>query len=340
MPSVKRYGGGKLYEARPAKNGVYYIHWTDDGRSKRQSTGARTVREAQAFLDEWCDLIDCEGTKGRSRGLTCADLWEMNYKDASRRHGVAWKSLGPHFGHLKPSQVTAAVDQAYRAKRKVASSTLRTELAFLWASWNAAVRKKILNANDLHALDPLPPASPPRSRVLTEEEIDRLFKAADHPQRERVRLFLWLALHTAARRTAIQELRWDQVDFNIDVIHYLPDGALQSSKRRASVPISETLKPVLEEAWKRRLSDTSLVIGSGGNINEPLKRVAEKAGVKGVTPHVMRHTAATIMARNGVSIWVIAQVLGNTVELVEKVYAKWTPGRHTSAVNVIGRRAA
>jgi integrase len=340
MPSVKRYSGGKLYESRPAKNGVYYVHWTDDGRSKRQSTGARTVREAQAFLDEWCDLIDCEGTKGRSRGLTCAELWEMKYKDAGERYDAAWANLGPHFGHLKPSQVTAEVEKDYRAKRKVAPSTLRMELAVLRASWNDAVRKKILNANDLHALDPLPPASAPRSRVLSEAEIDRLFRAADHPQRERVRLFLWLALHTAARRTAIQELRWDQVDFDIDVIHYLPDGAVQSRKRKASVPISETLKPVLEEAWRRRLSDTSLVIGSGGKINEPLRLVAEKAGVAGVTPHVMRHTAATIMARNGVSIWVIAQVLGNTVEQVEKVYAKWTPGRHTSAVNVIGRSAA
>lgn len=340
MPSIKRYAGGKLYECRPAKNGVYYVHWTDDGRSKRQSTGARAVREAQAFLDEWCDLIDMEGTKGRSRGLTCAKLWEMKYKDAGERYDTAWANLGPHFGNLKPSQVTAEVEKDYRAKRKAAPSTLRMELAVLRASWNAAVRKKILNANDLHALGPLPPSSPPRSRALSEAEIDRLFKAADHPQRERVRLFLWLALHTAARRTAIQELRWDQVDFDIDVIHYLPDGAVQSRKRKASVPISETLKPVLEEAWKRRLSDTSLVIGSGGKINEPLRLVAEKAGVAGVTPHVMRHTAATIMARNGVSIWVIAQVLGNTVEQVEKVYAKWTPGRHTSAVNVIGRRAA
>ena len=192
------------------------------------------------------------------------------------------------------------------------------------------MKQKLLNANALHVLDPLPPSSPPRSRVLSEAEIDRLFKAADHPQRERVRLFLWLALHTAARRTAIQELRWDQVDFDIDVIHYLPDGAVQSRKRKASVPISETLKPVLEEAWTRRISNTSLVIGSGGKINEPLRLVAEKAGVKGVTPHVMRHTAATIMARSGVSIWVIAQVLGNTVEQVEKVYAKW-PSQRTCA---------
>jgi integrase len=52
----------------------------------------------------------------------------------------------------------------------------------------------------------------------------------------------------------------------------------------------------------------------------------------------MRHTAATIMARNGVSLWVIAQILGNTLEQVEKNYAKWQPGRHLDAVNLITHR--
>jgi integrase len=230
MQTLRKFAQGRWYECRPASNGTFYVHWTEGGRSKRKTTGARSLDGAQAFLDEWCSLI---ASPNPGRILTCADLWPLKYPPGrNARADDAWKNL-----------------------------------------------------------------------------------------------FLWLALHTAARRTAIQELRWDQVDFDIDVIHYLPDGAVQSRKRKASVPISETLKPVLEEAWRRRLSDTSLVIGSGGKINEPLRLVAEKAGVAGVTPHVMRHTAATIMARNGVSIWVIAQVLGNTVEQVEKVYAKWTPDK-------------
>jgi integrase len=341
--TIRREQNGVWYELRPADNGTFYIHWSENRRSKRQSTGAKEVGAASTFLDEWLRL---DRTKTLPQSLTCRDLWEAKYGAADEeRVRYVWANLEPAFGDLHPSEATQERMDAYMAARasgkigkKAASpSTIRLEMSMLRASWNHAVQRRRIATTDLPVLDSLPEASPPRDRWLRDEEVKRLFAAA--AGRDRIEMFLWLALETAARRTAILQLRWEQVDWETGVIHYLPPGEAQSKKRRASVPISAALRPVLLRAYEERT--TPYVLGRSTPIRDALVSVAAVAGVAGVTPHVLRHTAATRMARAGVPLWLIAKVLGNTVEQVENVYAKHSPEMLVSAVEAIsGRRAA
>lgn len=333
MSEITKYANGRLYTCRRNDRGVFTIYWSEGRRSRRQSTRQTDLSAAQAYLDEWVTLSAADAP---AQALTCADLWQMRYGTAGERYQAAWKHLGPAFGAKRPIEVTAADQAAYIRSRNAAQSTVRMELSVLRASWNAAVKSRVITAADLPVLGPLPSASPPRDRWLKDEEVKRLFAAAEGE--DRIRRFLWLALETAARRTAIQDLTWDQVDFEIGVIHYLPEGAQQTRKRKASVPISKALRPVLEAAYEAR--ESRYVIGAGARVNQGLARVARRAGLTGVTPHVLRHTAATRMARRGVALWLIAKVLGNTVEQIEKVYAKWQPDMAQAAVDAISGRAA
>lgn len=342
MSKARSFKNGTWYELRKADTGTYYIFWSENRRSKRVSTRQKSLAAANAFFEEWLRLV---GTETPAGVLTCADLWELKYADAGERSEHVWKNLSVAFGDKVPSELTQADMDRYmrdrasgRIGRKAAAgSTMRLEMSMLRASWNHAVKKRIISEAELPILDPLPDPSPPRERWLRDDEIERLFAAAEEqrggPALSRVERFLWLALETAARRTAIQELCWSQVDFETGVIHYLPEGRAQSRKRRASVPISASLRPVLERAYAERTNE--LVLGFSSRVNEPLKAVAAQAKIKGVTPHVLRHTAATRMARAGVPLWLIAKVLGNTIEQVEKVYAKHSPEMLVDAVNAI-----
>ncbi len=56
----------------------------------------------------------------------------------------------------------------------------------------------------------------------------------------------------------------------------------------------------------------------------------------GITPHVLRHTAATWMAQQGVSLKRIAAYLGNSVVTVDRVYAHHTPEYMTQASAALG----
>jgi integrase len=147
---------------------------------------------------------------------------------------------------------------------------------------------------------------------LTDAEIDRLLAAAVTPDRmSRVERFCWIALDACARRAAIEHLRWDtgQVDFEARLLHFNPPGREQTSKRRASVPMSGRLLSVMQRAYEERTGPW--VLDSCGSVYTSLRRVAERAGVEGVHPHVLRHTAAMELLGHGVDRAVIALWLGH-----------------------------
>lgn len=332
MQEIRRFVGGAWYVCRPAANGRYYIYWSEGRRSCREGTRQKELAAASAYFDEWLRLREAAPTAS----LTCADLFALKYGDG--RGHFAWAHLASTFGTLRPAEVTQTmIDEHIARRRKVAAaSTVRFEVSCLFASWNAAVKAKKLPADALPALDPPPPPSPPRDRWLRDAEIDKLMEAARG--NARVERFLWIALDACARRTAICELRWDQIDWDAadgaGVIHFLPEGRAQTRKRRVSVVMSRRLRAVLWAAYAARKNEW--VLDHPGKINHPLTRVAARAKVAGVTPHVLRHTAATHMARRGVSLWIIAKILGITVEVAEKVYAKYQPGFGREAVESIG----
>lgn len=340
------------------ENGVWYVHWTEGRRSKRISTGTKEMdgpAGAKAFFATWLTLDQQTPVVGMT--LLVRDLW-ARYFDGHVRPNAAstetaewsWKNLSVFFADLLVSQVTYEKVESYMAQRasgKIGrpskSPTIRRELNLLRAcfNWCADPKRKILAPADVPQFD-LPPDGDPRDRWLRHDETQRLLDAAaEIRQGERLargERFLWLALETAARKTAIQQLTWDRVDFETNVIHYDVPGRRKTRKRRSAPPISSALLPVLKRAFAERLDPTrldGLVLDNSSNVWAIVRRIAKRAGVADVSPNVLRHTAATHMARRGVPLWKIAGILGNTMQMVERVYAKHCPDGLVDAVEKI-----
>ncbi|GGN49543.1 hypothetical protein GCM10007971_02210 [Oceanobacillus indicireducens] len=55
-------------------------------------------------------------------------------------------------------------------------------------------------------------------------------------------------------------------------------------------------------------------------INNTLSKVIENTGIKRITAHGLRHTHATILLNNRVSIATVAKRLGNTAEEINRMY--------------------
>ena len=74
-----------------------------------------------------------------------------------------------------------------------------------------------------------------------------------------------------------------------------------------------------------------------GVIGECVRAVFEKSGVKDAHAHRFRHTLATELLEEGASFEEVADVLGDSVEVVKKHYAKWSRGRQKRVTDLLSR---
>ncbi len=340
------------YSLRQHDNGVWYIHWTEGRRSKRESTGQTEETAAQIYLGEWLKGEKAD-RDAKTPDFTVDDLWKLYFEQHVEKNNVSsgpagslWTNLGPHFGPLLLAQVPAAVE-AYIALRRSGKigrvpaklSTIRNELIALKSSlaWCAKPKQKIIQISEVPAFD-LPPPGEPRDRWLRIAEVKKLLAAAAENRKgerlSQVERFLWLALETSTRVTAALQLTWDRVDLELGVIHFNVPGRRRTKKRRVSCPISKALRPILERASTERVSDYVLD-APNRYMWRDVKRTAKLAGVEKVSPHVLRHTAGTLMLRGGAPAWQVAGVLGVTLQTLLKNYAHHVPDGLTGAVDMI-----
>lgn len=255
------------------------------------------------------------------------DLWfeyaqekENRYKDLE----YMWRSLSPHFGHLRPDQITRETCKDFMMSKNVKAGTVIRQLGALRAA---------IKWGDPHSPAEFwfPPTPPPRDRYLTRTEVETLLSVCTEPH---IYLYIVLAICTGGRKSAILQLTWDRVDFERRLINL---GVGEANKRRAIVPMNATAERALENAFTYRLTDN--VIEYNGkpikDIKRGFARCVKKASLKGgVSPHTLRHTAAVWMAENRVPMSEIAQYLGHeNTRITERVYARYSPDFLKTAAN-------
>ena len=305
-------------------NGRFVAIWNEDGKRRRFRLHATTAREADA---EARDLI--LAATASASGLTVADIWEAYRADRTGRPvaenmGHTGKALLPHFGQLRPDQVTTDDCRAYTAARRadgLKDGTIWSHLGQLRMALNWAARSGLIERAP-HIERPAQPM--PKERYLTEREVERLMDAESEPH---IKLAALLMLTTACRVTAALELTWARVDMDRGLIN-LRTSDSTTRKGRAVVPINDTLRPALLSAREAALSD-HVIEWAGGpvkSIKKGFGALVRRAGLKDVTPHVLRHTCGVRMAEGGVPMEVISQMMGHSnTRVTAQVYARFSP---------------
>lgn len=234
------------------------------------------------------------------------------------------KSLA-YFATMLPEHIDKQTCHGYAALRADAGirpKTVHTEMALLRSALIWAEREKWVEKAPFIFM---PDAGEPRDRWLSADEAARLREGCAGAH---VRLFVDLALNTAARPGAILDLTWDRVSFDLGRIDFNPPGRARTRKGRSVVPMTPGAREALERAYEART--TPYVIEWAGekvaSVKKGFARACERAGIHGVTPHTLRHTAATWMAESGVPMRQISLYLGHSsTDVTERVYAKHSP---------------
>ncbi|MDF3606280.1 site-specific integrase [Paracoccus sp. DMF-8] len=317
--------------------GGYCVYWTGpDGKRTRYQLSARTRTAAEA---EAIDVYRRQHFTVTQAGMTVAGIWAEYVRDLGDRPtaktmGYTGKAVLAHFGHFRPDQITTELCRAYTRARTdagISQGAIHTELGHLRSAMTFAERSRIIDAAP-HIERPAKPM--PKERFLSKDEVALLIESADAPH---IALAIHVLFGTAARVGAVLDLTWDRVDLDRSVLNLRLDDA-KTRKGRAIVPINRGLRAALQTAKDAALSD--YVIEWGGNrvasIRKGFEGAVRRSGLKEVTLHTIRHSAAVAMVSGGIPIVQVAQYLGHSnTTITYSTYGRFFSGHLTEAAEVL-----
>lgn len=306
-----------------------------DGKRHRHALGTSDPSKARSLAPS----IYAELT--RPKGKTVKDLWKAYEIDKEGRAIVAtmkhtWKALEEVFGGLEPRDVTIEHCRAHtrdRRKAGIKDGTIHTELGHLRMVLKWARERKFYD-EEVPTIE-RPPKPKTGERHLTRQEVKAVLR---HCRTPHIKRFIHLGYATAGRSAAILGLTWDRVDFERGKIDLEDPEIAAPHKGRAVVPMTRTLRAVLQEAKQGALSPFVIEWAGdrAGSLKKGLASAAKRAGVPKLTPHMLRHSAAVRMAEDGVKMEEIASYLGHSdVSITRKVYARFSPDALREAANAL-----
>lgn len=154
---------------------------------------------------------------------------------------------------------------------------------------------------------------------LRNEEADQLCQACQTPQEK---LIVWTLLDTGLRVSELcsltpQQILWQQKSLRITGKGG-PHG--KKSKKRV-VPLSKRVQALLEhyfalhEQWPVGVRQVQKIV----------KQVANKARLsQTITPHILRHTFATLALQKGISLAAVQKILGHDRLTTTAIYLNLT----------------
>jgi integrase len=348
------------------------IRFTDaTGRRKRAYIYGRTkaevrakLRDASRRVEDGRNALDAASTIGEY-----AAIWEAGPLAASDRKATTreWYvtqlrvNVVPHLGtirldRLRPSHIEALMG-TLRASGK-SPSTARGIYTVIRQVLDVAVRDGLLATNPAAAVS-RPRVDKQPARVMDTDETSMLLAAASG---HRLHALLVLLAFTGLRRGEALALRWEDVDTERGTMTVRGTLArvggslvVQTPKSRSSrvwplaAPVVEALRAhrVVQAAERLRMgqawTDSGHVFTSDvgtpldpRNVYRLVRRFADQAGVPGVHPHTLRHSAATAALGAGVPLTVVSQMLGHSsVSITGDVYSHVLDGMKRDAADAI-----
>jgi integrase len=153
-----------------------------------------------------------------------------------------------------------------------------------------------------------------RARILTDDELRAVWKAAEAPPFGALVKFLLL---TAARKAEASDMTWDELK---DGVWLLP-AARNKVKQSLARPLSSAAQSLVASLPKiGRYIFTYDGVKPLGGFAKPKVRLDAACGVKGWTLHDLRRTARSLLSRAGIASDVAEMCLGHVLTGVRGTY--------------------
>ncbi len=316
--------------------------WADgalDGRRYRKSLDtrdwARAIKKMAALEDPQAPRlkpIPEAVTAFEQHILNLEPSTQRKYKNVLRKFQAHCKAAGLH----DVADVTVERLDAYRAARAISRITAQKELETLRQFFTFCQERRWSDDNPARRIKSAKNVKPAEVVPYTSNELTRIIAACDEIgrgpyERLRARAMILLLNNTALRVSDVATLSRDRVRDGRILVRtkktgdtvYLPVW----SDTQAGLDALPLPRGTGSEAryffWNEASSRRAVV----GIAERTLAAVFKKSEVANAHAHRFRHTLATRLLGMGGTEQEVADILGNSPEIVRKHYAKWSQAR-------------
>lgn len=318
------------YQTKAGKR--WRVRYRKPDRSQTDKRGFKTKRDAQLFAAT-VETSKATGTyidptAGRVTIGELGPAWlsrQGHLKESTkRRNEIAWRvQVAPTFAttpvhSLRRSHVTAWVAELTAKK---SATVVRTAYGVLRGIINDAVADGLIHASPIDGI-PMPRKQPKRQIFLTHEDVDRLAEHSAYP------LVVRLLAYTGLRWGEMAGLQVHDINFLRNRLRIersitrvgsrMVTGTVKTHEAR-TVPVPaflmDDLKAHVEGMEPGQLVFTHAgkpLAGSNATHRDGwLTTACKRAGIPRITPHDLRHTAASLAVQSGANVKVIQRMLGH-----------------------------
>lgn len=251
-------------------------------------------------------------------------------EDHSKKHKKSWKNdqglydnylinwKGKKILSIKKSDIEKLHAKVGTEHGKYSANRL---LSLLHIMFNKAIDWGLEGNNPCYSIKKFKEKS--RERFIQGDEIPRFFAALEKEPNETFRDFFYICLLTGARRSNVQAMHWDDINFNRS------EWNIKETKNGESqlVPLAPQALSFLKERYKNKNcnwvfpSSTS----KSGHIEEPKKawkNLLERAEIEDLRIHDLRRTLGSWQAATGANSFIIGKSLGHKTQHATAIYAR------------------
>ena len=318
------------------KDGRYQIRVTlPDGVSKLVygKTQAETREKAKALQREWeSGLVLGDTTTVGEWAVRWFDTYKADVRKVTREtYAILYnKYILPEIGRLRLQDVRPAHLQAILLHVSSKSESLQSKvLIILRQLFKTARQNRLITFDPTEGLKITHKAAPPKDKYLSRQQQENLLYGV---QDKKARAFVGLCLLAGLRREEALGLQWG--DIAQDVLHIRravtfvgnaidPDMSLKSKSAYRDVPIMGELADILADTPKTAIWVIPAATGQAMT-KSAFRRMwykVESAVDFKVTPHMLRHTFASICHAAGVGLKTAQVWMGDsTIVVTANIY--------------------
>lgn len=328
-------------------NGRWYARFTLNGKRYMVSTGETDKTRALLKLGKIVEKSTAQDKTGVKQIGTFAELekeytpYAKNNKSAStvERERYTMGILLRAFGKLQLREVTPLLVERYKQSRvkQVKPASVNRELSLLKNMLSKALEWGFIETNPASKVKSFKEPSG-RMKWLNDSERERLLaecRLSDNPLLYAV---VFAALNTGMRKSELQRLTWDSVDFEKALI------TVRETKNNETrfIPMARELARLLSSLYNGRPHSHYVFSKPDGTAYGNWRRAFEgacfRAGLKDFHFHDLRHTFGSYLGSSGFNAFTIKALMGHKTLAMADRYTHISDATLKDAVEKIGAK--